>query len=102
MKKILPLLAVAAAALFAFSGCAALEGQDLGDEPTTDEGIAALANSRLNDDAMTARATLSVEVDNGLAILHGTVPDQAARQRAIQLLEATPGIYEVLDRTRLR
>ncbi len=102
MNKTLPFLAVLAASLFAFCGCAALEGQDLGDEPTTDEGIAALANSRLNDDAMTARATLSVEVDNGLAILHGTVPDQAARQRAIQLLEGTPGIYEVLDRTRLR
>lgn len=98
MKKIVPFLAAAAAALFAFSGCAALEGQD----PATDDGIAALANSRLNDDAMTARATLSVEVDNGLAVLHGTVPSEAARQRAIQLLEATPGIYEVLDRTRLR
>ncbi len=100
MKK--SLLFLALAALLALSGCAALEGRDISAEPTSDEGIAALANSRLNDDAMVARATLSARVDNGLATLFGTVPDEATRLRALQILRGTPGIFDVLDQTRRR
>ena len=101
MKR--PLIAaIFAAALFALAGCAALEGQDLSAEPTSDEGVAAVANSRLNDDAVVGRAMLSVTVDNGLAILYGTVPDEAARQRALHVVRGTPGVYDVLDRTRKR
>ena len=101
MKR--PLIAaIFAAALFALAGCAALEGQDLAAEPTSDEGVAAVANSRLNDDAVVGRAMLSVTVDNGLAILYGSVPDEAARQRALHVVRGTPGVYDVLDRTRKR
>ena len=100
MRK--PLLFLALTALLALSGCASLDGQDFGADPTSDEGIAALANSRLNDDSMVGRSTLSATVDNGLATLYGTVPDEATRLRAIQILEGTEGIYEVLDRTRKR
>ncbi|MDR0994057.1 MAG: BON domain-containing protein [Verrucomicrobiota bacterium] len=81
------------------SGCAMLEGQDLGDA-TSDANITAIANSRLNSDVMTANAMLSATVADGLAMLYGTVPDEATRQRAIQLLKATPGVFEVRDRTR--
>lgn len=83
-------------------GCAMLQGEDLSNDPTSDDGIASIANSRLNNDAMVAQATLSVAVDNGQAVLYGTVPDEATRQRAIQILEGTPGIFDVLDRTRRR
>lgn len=100
MKRTIPFLILAA--LLAWSGCAALEGQDLAAEPTSDDGIAAIANSRLNDDAVVGRAMLSVTVDNGLAILYGTVPDEAARQRALHVVRGTPGVYDVLDRTRKR
>ena len=100
MKRTIPSLILAA--LLAWSGCAALEGQDLAAEPTSDEGVAAVANSRLNDDAVVGRAMLSVTVDNGLAILYGTVPDEAARQRALHVVRGTPGVYDVLDRTRKR
>ena len=100
MKRTIPFLLLAA--LLSWSGCAALEGQDLAAEPTSDDGIAAVANSRLNDDFMTGRATLSVTVVDGLATLYGTVPDEATRQRAIQILENSPGVFEVLDRTRRR
>ena len=100
MKRTIPFLILAA--LLACSGCAALEGRDLAAEPTSDEGIAAVANSRLNDDAVVGRAMLSVTVDNGLAILYGTVPDEAARQRALHVVRGTPGVYDVLDRTRKR
>ena len=89
-------------AMLALSGCAILQQEDLSDEPITDDGIASIAASRLNSDSMTARATLSVRVENGLAILYGTVPDEAVRQRAIQILEGTSGIFEVLDETQKR
>ncbi len=102
MKKSLLVSVLASAVLSALSGCAALEGQDLADDPTSDEGISSIANSRLNDDAMVARATLSATVEDGLAILYGTVPDEATRQRALQILQGTPGIFEVLDHTRKR
>ena len=101
MKKFLVYLLLAGG-LALLAGCAALQGQDLTDEPVTDDGIAAVANSRLNEDVMTGRATLSTDVENGLATLYGTVPDAATRQRATQILLGTPGIFEVLDRTRMR
>ena len=100
MKK--PFLFLALAACLALSGCAAFQGQDLAADPTSDEGIASVANSRLNDDSMVGRATLSATVDSGLATLYGTVPDEATRQRALQILRGTPGIFDVLDRTRKR
>ena len=100
MKKIFPFLALAAG--LALSGCAALEGQDVAAIPTSDEGIAALANSRLNDDSMVGSSTLSATVENGLATLSGVVRDEAARQRAIQILRGTPGIFDVVDHTRRR
>ena len=98
MKKIFPFLALAAG--LALSGCAALEGQDVAAIPTSDEGIAALANSRLNDDSMVGSSTLSATVENGLATLSGVVRDEATRQRAIQILRGTPGIFDVVDHTR--
>ena len=100
MKKILFCLPLAAMLLL--SGCAILQQEDLSDDPITDDGIASIAASRLNDDSMTARAMLSVRVENGLAILYGTVPNEAVRQRAIQILEGTSGIFEVLDETQKR
>lgn len=100
MKKSILFPSLAAAVLLLLSGCAALQGQDLGDDSLSDASLSAVASSRLNSDSMTARATLSVTVESGLAILYGTVPDEAVRQRAIQILEGTDGIFEVLDRTR--
>ena len=100
MKKALVFLSLVAM-LFS-AGCAILQQEDLSDDPITDDGIASIAASRLNSDSMTARATLSVRVENGLAILYGTVPNEAVRQRAIQILEGTSGIFEVLDETQKR
>ncbi len=86
----------------ALPGCAVLQGDDPAWNPDSNEGVAALAASRLNSDSMTARCILSVNVDNGMATLYGTVPDQVTRQRALQIVEGTPGIFDVLDRTRMR
>ena len=101
MKNLLRVLALSAA-LGLLTGCAILQGEDLSDDPVSDAGIASIANSRLNNDDMVARATLNVTVDSGLAVLYGTVPDEPTRQRAIQILQGTPGIFDVLDRTRRR
>ena len=100
MKRTIPFLMLAA--LLAWPGCAALEGQDLSAEPTSDEGVAAVANSRLNDDTLVGRATLKASVENGMATLYGAVPDEATRQRAIQILKGTPGIFDVVDQTHKR
>ena len=102
MKSMCLRVLVLSAVLGLSASCALIQGQDLSDDPVSDDGIASIANSRLNDDAMVARATLSVTVDNGLAVLYGTVPDEVTRQRAIQILQGTPGIFDVLDRTRRR
>ena len=100
MSRFLPLAVVL---IMSVTGCAVLDGGDpYADEPATDKDAAALAISRLNNDSMVSRATLSVTVDGGLGILYGTVPDAATRQRALQILQDTPGVYEVLDRTRMR
>ncbi len=102
MKKIFRFLLLAALLMLLPAGCAVLQGEDLSDEPVTDEGIAALAASRLNGDGMVARATLNVTVENGLATLSGTVPNEATRQRALQILQGTPGVTDVRDHTRKR
>lgn len=102
MKKSITSLSLVAVIVLALSGCTAFNGQSLADDPTTDAGATALANGRLSNDPMVARATLSVSVEEGLGILYGMVPNEAVRQRALQILSATPGVYEVLDRTRKR
>lgn len=95
-------LPLAAILMIGVAGCALLDGGQYADEPTTDKDAAAWATQRLNSDSMVARATLSVTVDTGVGILYGTVPDAVTRQRALQILRDTPGIYEILDRTRMR
>ena len=93
--------AAAALALALATGCAILEGQSWSPDPKSDAGIQAAASEGLANDAMTADATLLVTVDNGLATLTGNVPNEAVRQRAIQILEHTDGIFEVRDHTRI-
>ena len=93
-------LSILAVLLLLFSGCAMLQEDAFDFDPGSDEGIAAAAASRLNSDGMTARATLSVNVENGRATLYGTVPDPVTRERAIQILQGTPGVIDVRDHTR--
>ena len=96
------MLGAAAALLLALAtGCALLEGQSWSPDPKSDAGIQAAAAEGLASDAMTADATLLVTVENCLATLTGNVPSEAVRQRAIQILENTDGIFEVRDHTRI-
>lgn len=102
MKKMLLPLAGLAIAMILLPGCASLQDSEIDGEPITDEGVQALANSRLDSDSITGRWTLDAVVEDGLGILYGGVPDEATRLRALSILESTPGVYEVLDRTRKR
>lgn len=94
-------LHTAAATLFLAlaAGCAVLD--QAAPDPDSDAGIQASAMDGLSRDSMTADANLLVTVDNGLATLTGSVPNEAVRQRAIQILEHTDGIFEVRDHTRI-
>ncbi len=102
MKKLLTLIPLMAALLWTVTGCTSLNGESLAIDSTTDEGAEALASGRLSNDPMVASATLSVSVEDGLGILYGIVPNETVRMRALQILSGTPGVYEVLDRTRKR
>jgi osmotically-inducible protein OsmY len=101
MKKTVSGLFAALALAFA-AGCAMLEnGPAWIPDPDSDAGIQAAAMDGLSRDGMTADANLTVTVENGLATLTGSVPNQAVRKRAIQILERTEGIFEVRDHTRI-
>lgn len=102
MKKFLFRVCMIAVSGLLLGGCTNLSGDGFDLDTDTDEGAQAVAAGRLNNDPMTASATLSVSVEDGLGILYGTVPNEMVRVRALQILEGTPGIYEVLDRTRKR
>lgn len=91
--------AAAALLLALAAGCALLD--KAAPDPGSDAGIQAAAMDGLSRDPMTGDANLLVTVDNGLATLTGSVPNTAVRQRAIQILERTEGIFEVRDHTRI-
>jgi osmotically-inducible protein OsmY len=101
MKKKISCL-FAALSLACAAGCALLDKSPKWmPQPGTDAGIQAAAINALSRDGMTADANLAVTVENGLATLTGSVPNEAVRQRAIQILERTDGIFEVRDHTRI-
>lgn len=88
--------------LWGMSGCTVLDGQGEMQGGSSDARVAELAMRGLYQDSMTASATLQVTVENGLATLYGVVPNEVTRQRALQILSGTEGVYDVLDRTRRR
>ncbi len=60
----------------------------------TDEGIRTEAHERLFGAAFDASGVEVVSVD-GVATLRGTVPDEAARQRAVELVSGIVGVVSV-------
>lgn len=57
--------------------------------------------TQLESDARTAAGTISVSARDGVVLLDGTVPAQAARQRALTLARQTEGVVQVVDRLRV-
>jgi osmotically-inducible protein OsmY len=102
MKKLFILLPLFTALVLALSGCTTFNGDGFDEDAMSDQGATSLANSRLSNSPAVGRATLSASVEDGLGILYGVVPNEMVRQQALQILAGTPGVYEVLDRTRKR
>jgi len=102
MKKLLFLLPMITVLMLALSGCTTFNGEGFDDDSLSDDGATSLANSRLSSSPAVGSSTLSAAVEDGLGILYGVVPNEMVRQQALQILSGTPGVYEVLDRTRMR
>jgi len=52
---------------------------------------------RLDQDAMMYKGNVRVTVDQGVATLHGSVPNEHARARAIAITEGVAGVNQVVD-----
>ena len=69
-------------------------------EPLTgDAALAHAVQTRLRDDPMTARANLGVEADDGVVTLIGRLDSKAMRLRAVSVVQGTPGVRGVIDKT---
>lgn len=102
MKMISRFFALLLLAVFFVTGCQTLDESGIYSDPSSDAAIAADANTRLNDDSMTARATLGVSVRNGVATLSGMVPNETTRLRAKSIVSGVNGVTSVVDRTTTR
>lgn len=107
-------ICVAAALAFALSGCTAMllgggnsSGTGLGSDSRTsgqvasDRAITSSVQNRLIDDSVLGQYDLRVETVNGRVILHGTVGSYEARERAVRLAGAVPGVQRVDSRIRI-
>jgi osmotically-inducible protein OsmY len=84
--------------LLGFMGCAAT-GPLLDADRSPDQELAASISSRLRSDPVTARTNLGVEVDDGVVTLMGRLDNKAVRLRALSVVQGTPGVRGVIDKT---
>ncbi len=66
-----------------------------------DAAIVTSVESRLAGDRQARTATIEVTVKDGVALLDGTAPNAAAKQRALTLARETQGVVQVVDRLRV-
>lgn len=60
-----------------------------------DASVSRVLQQRLLDDASLETAAVSARVEQGVALLEGSVADEAARERALDVARETPGVIEV-------
>ena len=97
MKILLRTSLFLAATLTLFiTGCASLDT----DAPLDmdDTAIERNVEERLAFDGVTARENISVDVEDGVVTLNGSVQEDTVRLRAIGIARSTPGVTEVLDK----
>ncbi len=63
-----------------------------------DRQIANDINFRLREDSWTKVMTFGVAVENGIATIQGSVPDEVTRARVLGIVRSTPGVTEVVDK----
>lgn len=90
------LMAVAFATVaLGLAGCQQL--RDTWCDPNSDSAIASEISERLGRDTMLASTAWYVSVENGTATISGSVENSGQRARALALVEATEGVYEIVD-----
>jgi osmotically-inducible protein OsmY len=63
-----------------------------------DKDLATIVQGRLRFDPVVDGLNIGVQIDNGVATLSGTIPDQSHRARAVSIAEGTTGVTEVVDK----
>ena len=65
--------------------------------PASDDALISRVQSQLSADGQTKAASIQVTATNGVVVLNGTVPNLAAKQRALMLARTTDGVTQVID-----
>lgn len=60
-----------------------------------DASVSRLLQQRLLAESALEKAAVAARVENGVALLTGTVPDSTAAQRAVEIARETPGVVDV-------
>lgn len=63
-----------------------------------DTSVAGALEAKLAGDAQLKGAGIQVSARDGIVMLQGTVPNQAAKQRAVTMARRTEGVVQVVDR----
>lgn len=62
-----------------------------------DASVTRVLQQRLLDEKSLETAAVSGRVEQGVALLEGSVPDESARERAVEIARETPGVIDVRD-----
>jgi osmotically-inducible protein OsmY len=73
-------------------------GQPSAAVPSGDDALSAKVQSQLSSDTQVKSAAIEVSAKNGVVLLQGTVPSNAAKQRALTVARGTEGVTQVVDR----
>jgi hyperosmotically inducible protein len=63
-----------------------------------DTAVASALETKIAGDAQLKGADIQVSARDGIVMLQGTVPNQAAKQRAVTMARQTAGVVQVVDR----
>jgi hyperosmotically inducible protein len=74
------------------------EGISKAGEAITDTFIKTRVKSKFLDEDLLKGSDISVDVDNHIVMLSGTVPTEAGRQRAIEETKKVDGVNRIIDR----
>ena len=66
--------------------------------PRGDDALGAKVQSQLSSDTQVKGAAIEVTAKNGVVLLQGTAPSNAAKRRALTVARGTDGVTQVVDR----
>ena len=92
-------LLTAAMALCLLAGCSTAS-YDMEGSPAagSDRQLAVDVVHRLEYEGLTDLRNFAVTVNNGVATVHGVVPNEPARARVLAVVRGTPGVQDVVDK----